>query len=135
MTEVLESQSISQHGLQSALVEHGKDLEVLQAMNQMNKVTASIVNTTEIPESLTFDKLEEVLEYQIQRLQERKSLARAKLDILEFQTEVADLVHERYGLESDQVTAAVNKYSGEHPQLSDYLQRMSQASSELFGAS
>lgn len=135
MSEVLEAHSINQQDLQSALVAHGSDLEVLQAMNQMNKVTATIVNTAEIPEFLTIEKLEEVLEYQIQRLQERKSLARAKLDILEFQSEVADLVHERYGLEADQITSAINKYKGEFPQLSDYLLRMSQANSELFGAS
>ena len=135
MREVLEAQSINQQDLQSALVAHGSDFEVLQAMNQMNKVTASIVNTAEIPDSLTLEKLEEVLEYQIQRLQERKSLARAKLDILEFQTEVSDLVHERYGLEADQITAAINKYKLEFPQLNNYLQRISQANSELFGAS
>lgn len=135
MTDLLESQNLSSEDLQVAMQKFGTDSEVINAMAQMNQITTLIANAVGAPEELTPENLEEILEYQIERLQERKTLARTKLDIIELQTEVADLMYERFGFEADQIIAAINKYKVESTRVNDCLRRISTANNELFGAS
>jgi hypothetical protein len=88
---VLNQEGLTNHDLQNAIIKLSNDSEVRHAMNQPREADATPAT---VPDSLTIDKLQEIFEYQIEKLEERKGTASIRLDIIQTQAEKFDCIFE-----------------------------------------
>ncbi len=118
--------------IENAMRKFGNDVQVMNAMGQLREgFTASVP----APDSLTLEKLHEIFEFQIEKLQERKGTAIGKLGVILAQSEVSDSIFEKFGYEDEEVLAAISQYGAEIPRLGEYMRSIQQATQELYAAS
>lgn len=110
-------------------VKCGNDSDVVHAMTQLSKVFA--ISAVAVPDSLTIERLQEILEYEIEKLQERKGTASSKLDTIQARCEISDSKFEKFGYVDEEILAAISKYIPDLPMLQGYVARISRAYYEL----
>ena len=131
-SEVLEQEGVTNADLENAMRKFGNDSQVLNAMGKLREGTTTL---SAVPDSLTVEKLQEVFEFQIQKLQERKGTGSGRLDLIQAQSEVSDSIFESFGYEDEEVLGAISKYRSNIPRLGEYMRRIEQATQEVFASS
>jgi len=123
---------VTNSDIENAMRKFGNDSQVMNAMGQLREgLTASVP----VPDSLTLEKIQEILEFQIEKLQERKGTAIGKLGLILAQSEVSDSIFEKFGYEDEEILAAISKYGSEIPRLGEHMRSIQKATQELYAAS
>lgn len=118
--------------LENAMRKFGNDSQVLNAMGKLREGNTTL---PAVPDSLTIEKLEEVFEFQIQKLQEHKGTGSERFDLIQAQSEVSDSIFEMFGYEDEEILAAISKYRSDIPRLGEYMRSIEKATHEVLASS